>query len=157
MDFNILHLSPFLLNIRPTLDRGNPKGACVHSDRKNWVPQRQKAALHQYSSNRITASLATNESPHYKDLIFKKWNIAPRPPLLGIKQKTLQCLQGQTLSGATTAITCVIHVSCSSHTFGTEEELKINFNMSFTLLYNPHERLYIILTHCFCIPKLLNL
>lgn len=130
MDFNILHLSLFLFNIGPTLDRGNPKGVCAHSGRKNWVPQRQKADLHQHSSNRITASLTTNASPYNKDQIFNKWNTAPRPPLLGIKQKTLQCLQGQTLSGATTAITCVIHVSCSSQRLLVqEEEVKLNFNM----------------------------
>lgn len=55
VDFNILHLPLFLFNIRPILDRGNPKGACVHRDRKNWVPQSQKAAQHQSSSNMISA------------------------------------------------------------------------------------------------------
>lgn len=69
-DFNIIHLSLFLFNIRSTLDRGNPKGVCAHRDRKNRVPQRQKAAWHQSSSNRIAASLTTDESLHFKHQIF---------------------------------------------------------------------------------------
>lgn len=86
------------------------------------------------------SSLMTNESPHYEDSVFKQWNIAPCPPLLGVKQKTLHCLQQQTLSGATTVITHVIHGSCTPYPCSfqrvlvQEEELKTNFNMSFTLL-----------------------
>lgn len=120
VDFNILHWSLFLFNIRPTLDRDNSKGVFAHSDRKNWVPQRQKAALHQYSSSRITASLATSDSPHYKDLIFNKWKSCTTPTSWGNQtENTLVSSGTDTVRSNHSHHMCHSCVLLFSKTFGT--------------------------------------